>query len=1215
MNLENKTTQKIISFLLIIATLTPALLFFYSPKNAGAQWVTTDPGNTLVSSVDAVSDALTAGSNSSSLVIQIKNVAIEIGKHVLMTIARRLLQEMTKSTINWISSGFHGAPLFLQNPDSFFKDIAKYEIKTLVDIYGYDRIKFPFGRDFALETIATYKRQASENASYTLSKIMTDPVLIRSYREDFNVGGWNGFLINTQYPQNNYLGFKMIASEQLAQRLEGTFQNKAKKVQTAVQQGLGFLSPQSCPSRPAYNNGVNEFRRPSFDQQKFDIQFVRDHPSSNYGGDAASTARYNQERATALATAKTAWSEVNECPGGLENTTPGSVVANQITTALNIPMNSTLQAMGLGNSISAIFDALLNHFIDKGLNALASKINPTPPPDTWTYEGESLGTVSSNTRDPWDSGPDQPIILSVFKKAVDEGIVNTQTEILLMDNDTPINPGVTQLFTSIWQKVRDVDFCQPGPNMGWETRLDDERSRNELLFSEKVSDSNGETSAKAKLTQNELKFAVNFFRDWISNEMMTALPNSINYMDSIDELSVVQQQANELINAKRLKRQALARLKSIKTILNSISTPPEKGSGKEKILLDLVIQYKATVTGISNPTTIVNRQDELSKAKEQLKKLTTQLNECKIERTENGWSNPGGARSTFAGRSEYSKLPCNENASMENITPLPPTMIPGEDYNFTIRVTNTGESLWHNGEYYKFVKKLGVINISPSFGGLLYPVAANFSSVSGRFVDWTFSIKAPSTPGNWFLELQMVHKKGGAYVRLLDDTKTPLGTDSCSNTTPTSDVYFGDSIYISMSVVATEIKDITSIITFAPPQTSSTPLPPTPAGKEQELFCDWPIAGGKDHEMFKHSNDPSGHGLLGGIIGAVFGGGIGAYIGNHIGGAIGSPDPRVKYPDIPYVNATDVMSWRTTGSVLGSIFTFGAADTKHHVDIGLNCNIIYKSNILDYKGDLPGGTTVEPYEDSYAIESTREPDECSPVPTKAEKKESEDAVAFIIPLLEAIPKMSPIVSPPPQSYQDAVQAAVDQTNTKYPNVGAAYAAYVNDNVIAMKFNYIVGPSDHIVSNQVGIVTTWTNAWRVVCEGGGGGGGGGTCTTPPNDAESKHGNHTAEVQEAKRQLAAEGQTWVQGSPSAQEYECNRFKIVKRAAQLIGNGAGFLAKNPGQTQCEKSGVDIIAFPDGYIYDVLAGGSASSDGAAPQWSSVTCLPLKPESYKAVP
>ncbi len=111
---------------------------------------------------------------------------------------------------------------------------------------------------------------------------------------------------------------------------------------------------------------------------------------------------------------------------------------------------------------------------------------------------------------------------------------------------------------------------------------------------------------------------------------------------------------------------------------------------------------------------------------------------------------------------------------------------------------------------------------------------------------------------------------------------------------------------------------------------------------------------------------------------------------------------------------------------------------------------------------------------------------------------------------------------------------------------------------------------------------------------------GTPPSPPADAATKHGNHVAEITAAKAQLAAPPQnmTWI---PGTSNYECNRFEITRLAAQMIGGGAGLLSKTSG-TNCQGFSVDIIAFPDGYIYDAVGG--SSGDGANPMWNPVGCV-----------
>src|SRR3990167_6132077 len=280
MTAKNKMA-KLISTFLIVSILSPAILFS-APKQAMAQ-----PGATAAFSVPVadipqetagwLSQALhviTSGSTVTNTTLHIKDFAQFLLQQILMRVAKATLARITQATINWINSDFHGSPLFLENPESFFRDIAKSEVRNLVDMIGYDSFMFPFGKQTALNVISSYKSQLETNAQYSLSKVINDPDLLVRYRNDFNYGGWNGFLINTQYPQNNYLGFNMIIQQNLASRLQGTFQAPAQKVQNALQQGMGFLSPQMCADnggKNSYNNGYNEFVRPSFKEIPWDV--------------------------------------------------------------------------------------------------------------------------------------------------------------------------------------------------------------------------------------------------------------------------------------------------------------------------------------------------------------------------------------------------------------------------------------------------------------------------------------------------------------------------------------------------------------------------------------------------------------------------------------------------------------------------------------------------------------------------------------------------------------------------------------------------------------------------------------------------------------------------------------------------------------------------------------------------------------------------------
>ncbi|MBI2631283.1 hypothetical protein HYW73_03685 [Candidatus Nomurabacteria bacterium] len=677
---KNTKIQKYISFILIISTILPAVLFF-GPKKAEAVWwstVSTDVSthtNTALKWISNKIDWINADSNVTVAGIEIGNVAKEILRQTAMAVARKALQEATKSTVNWINSGFHGSPLFLENPESFFNDIAKSEVRNLVDIFGYDQLKYPFGKEFALNTINAYKSQLEDNTAYTLSKVMTDPVQIRNYQNDFNVGGWNGFLINTQYPQNNPVGFQMVATEELARRVSGTSQNAAEKIKTTIAQGQGFLSPETCPAdiNPEYNKVMaNAWKRPSFNQAEWEKAnpYSSDSESpackADYTSDLCAQQRkaydfkYNAKRSGA----KTAFDLNNSClkedgTSGLVNTTPGSVVADQIKINLGSGVHQKELAAAMGNSLSAVFDALINKFIGDGLNSLASKTNPANEPDNWSYNGLTLGSpAEGGINTTWNTGPEEPIYINKFKKDIEDGIINTEKELQLISE-------IAYTLSEIWPKARTLDVCLPGPDVGWEQRLEDEKSRQDGKIQKAFSNGSDKQISESEKVKEELKFAIGFLKDWINNKMMTELPSSILYMDAVKDIEILSHESNKLTDARRIKAQGLARLKSIQSALSGIiilddkgnAIQPEPGSAGERILIQLKKQYDATRVSISNTTNVADRQNDLFVRKEQLSNLDNLITKCTAERKTKGWGTPGGPTSSFSGTSVATSAP------------------------------------------------------------------------------------------------------------------------------------------------------------------------------------------------------------------------------------------------------------------------------------------------------------------------------------------------------------------------------------------------------------------------------------------------------------------------------------------------------------------------------------------------------------------------------
>ncbi len=670
---RNKTIQKLTSSFLIITILVPVVLFSISvnPKHVNAQvsppqCVPMPCASESTSWIAKIFAGTTATQTTITAGISVKMWAQELLKEILRTFARRLLAKMTEATVNWINSGFHGAPLFLERPESFFNDIAKFEIKDLINTIGYDSNRYPFGKAFALNVIQSYKSKFESNAQYSLSKVINDPVLLNNYRNNFAVGGWNGFLLNTQYPQNNFIGSQILYSNELASRLAGNpVSNNIQKVQDTLQKGMGFLSPQTCPTNSNYNNFVNEFTKPSFKPKAKPPELpscitnpTPDGPSNpNYC--SAEAAQYQKDYSAYLAASNQEavdYAKKYDCPGGLVNTTPGSVVASHITRAINSPFFQTELGAAMGNSLSAIFDALLNQFLSKGLNSLSSKKNTPPPADDFSYFGQTLGSPSTSTGggDTFDwTGPDQVIVLADLKRDVQNLIDNANKELKLIDNNDPNIPGAIQLFDQIiFPKTQELDSCLPGPNYGWRDRVDAETQRAGRELQTKSFDPNPAKANAANDALNALTYATDSFKAWLNDKMSSELPSGNEFLNTVNSVKGINKKNSELNDRKNAINQTLVDLLSIKTELDTITTQPAAGSLAEGLMVRLKQRLDGMIINLSTASTVSEAQATLDDAIVKLTNLNTLIAKCASERQTKGWSVPGGPTSTLGGNTE-----------------------------------------------------------------------------------------------------------------------------------------------------------------------------------------------------------------------------------------------------------------------------------------------------------------------------------------------------------------------------------------------------------------------------------------------------------------------------------------------------------------------------------------------------------------------------------
>jgi hypothetical protein len=370
-----------------------------------------------------------------------QNCLNAIGKAV----AKVLINRITDSTINWINTGYAGDPLYIQNPGSFFGNIAKDEFLGIAGEIN-DPTKYPFGKDFLQAEKNVFASKFANNAQYSLNQMIQDqnPGLgysAQGFSGDFSQGGWGAWDAMTQNPANNPLGFALMASNELGKRIE----NQTNLVQGSLQQSGGFLGVQQCTNPKGMTKQEDETNRV--------------FNASNPGSDKLPT-----------------------CGNNWEIVTPGKLVAEKLTGAVNMKDNALLNVQTLNDAMGAILDAVLAKFssdVESNSKGLAGTTQGNPY-DSYSdvtgignfQTGNDYSDAQLNDSTWLADHPDFNIRTDLNQALIDEQRIyqdklKEQNDALIVQGGpvTDKSPlGNSGLIPTIYQ----LDYCIPGPHPGWE---------------------------------------------------------------------------------------------------------------------------------------------------------------------------------------------------------------------------------------------------------------------------------------------------------------------------------------------------------------------------------------------------------------------------------------------------------------------------------------------------------------------------------------------------------------------------------------------------------------------------------------------------------------------------------------------------------------------------------------------------------------------------
>ncbi len=380
-------------------------------------------------------------------------------KAVEKAAAQVILRQLTVATVNWINRGFKGGSSFFPKDEkSFLKAIGDQATEKFVGNIAFDAKNYPFGRNVAQGIVSNMSRTFEQRAQYSLDRVLAQqyntysrPPTVADFERSFLEGGWVAFDHQFQ-TGNNPIGFQMGAQNEIAARKQGTYYNPAYDIRDQLMRNAGFLDTKICVAPSTYNDSSDKTAA----EARAKMRALPDDPSSEKEAARLREVVFN-----------------NTCTQ-YATQTPGSVVAASLNKVLGSPIDQLGLGQDLTADLTAIFNALTNQLMQRGLAALATT-DASSAPSQYTNNGsfvnpsiDVVGGVDPNTNGSWLNSnrtfnvfKDIPLIIPnedyTPKNALDPKPRGYQQAL------EEQNQQAARLITAVYK----LDFCVPGPHPGW----------------------------------------------------------------------------------------------------------------------------------------------------------------------------------------------------------------------------------------------------------------------------------------------------------------------------------------------------------------------------------------------------------------------------------------------------------------------------------------------------------------------------------------------------------------------------------------------------------------------------------------------------------------------------------------------------------------------------------------------------------------------------
>ncbi len=158
---------------------------------------------------------------------------------LVKTIAQAAIDQITRSVVNWINSGFNGQPSFVTNFNQYFANVADQAAGEFIKGSALSFLCSPFAPQIKIAIAQSYANRNGAGATCSLTKITNN---INGFlKGNWGAGGWNGLLQMTTMPTNNPYGAYAYAQIGLNSSISQAQANAKNNVSPG-----GFISIQKC---------------------------------------------------------------------------------------------------------------------------------------------------------------------------------------------------------------------------------------------------------------------------------------------------------------------------------------------------------------------------------------------------------------------------------------------------------------------------------------------------------------------------------------------------------------------------------------------------------------------------------------------------------------------------------------------------------------------------------------------------------------------------------------------------------------------------------------------------------------------------------------------------------------------------------------------------------------------------------------------------------